>query len=123
MNRQPWTFVVVSSPDAVEQLAETVYAPANVRGAALVVAIVGKRSFDTGRAAQNMMLAAWNDGLLSCPGGIQDAEAAAAVVGGEVAIVLTFGYPARLRRPERRSADEWSRRANRKPLGELVRRV
>jgi hypothetical protein len=40
-----------------------------------------------------------------------------------VAIVLSFGYPERPRDPDRRSADEWSALANRKPLSELVRRV
>ncbi len=83
MNRQEWQFVVVSDRAA---LAEAVFAPQNVRTAALVVAIVGARGFDVGRCAQNMMLAAWNDGVVSCPNGIQDAEKAAQVVGGEVGV-------------------------------------
>ena len=62
-NRQEWEFVVVSDRMA---LAEAVYAPQNVETAALVVAVVAKRAFDAGRAAQNMMLAAWNDGVVSC---------------------------------------------------------
>jgi hypothetical protein len=37
--------------------------------------------------------------------------------------VLSFGHPARARDPEGRSAEEWSGRANRKPLGELVREI
>jgi nitroreductase len=101
-----------------------VYAPANVRTAALVVAIVGAaRPLDVGRCSQNMMLAAWNDGVASCPNGIRDADLAASVCGGEVKMVLTFGYPQRARDAEARSAQEWSARANRKTLGELVRRV
>jgi nitroreductase len=99
-----------------------VYAPDNVRSAALVVAILGRSGFDVGRAAQNMMLAAWNDGVVSCPNGIKDAEAAERLLGGEPAIVLSFGYPARPRNPEARPAEEWSRRANRKPSDEIVRR-
>ena len=118
VNRQPWQFVVVSDREA---LAAAVYAPQNVLTAALVVAIVGARGFDVGRCAQNMMLAAWNDGVASCPNGIQDAEKAAEVVGGEVGVVLSFGYPARPRDPESRAAAEWSARAKRKPLDELVR--
>lgn len=39
-NRQRRTFVVVSNPELREQLAEAVYAPRNVRGAALVVVVV-----------------------------------------------------------------------------------
>ena len=118
VNRQPWQFVVVSDRDV---LATAVYAPQNVLTAALVVAIVGARGFDVGRCAQNMMLAAWNDGVASCPNGIRDAERAAQVVGGEVGVVLSFGYPARPRDPQSRAAAEWSARAKRKPLDELVR--
>ena len=121
-NKQPWTFAVVESPEVRERLERSVYAPQNVRGAALVVAILGKRNFDTGRAAQNMMLAAWGDGVASSPTGVADAEAAAEIFGEEVAIVLTFGYPARPREPGSRRAEDWSARANRRPLDELVRR-
>ena len=41
----------------------------------------------------------------------------------EIAIVLTFGYPARERDPQRHTPEEWSARANRKPLDELVERI
>jgi nitroreductase len=120
MNRQDWEFVVVSDQDA---LAEAVYAPDNIRTAALVVAVVCPRAFDTGRAAQNMMLAAWNEGVVSCPNGIADEDAAERIVGGKPTIVLSFAYPATARSPEARSADEWSQRANRKPLDDVVRRA
>ena len=120
MNRQEWQFVVVSDNHA---LARTVFAPQNVRTAALVVAIVGARGFDVGRCAQNMMLAAWNDGVASCPNGIKDADEAARLVGGEVGMILSFGYSSRARDPESRSAEAWSARAKRKPLDELVRRI
>ena len=120
MNRQQWQFVVVSDHHA---LARTVFAPQNVRTAALVVAIVGARGFDVGRCAQNMMLAAWNDGVASCPNGIKDADEAARLVGGEVGMILSFGYSSRARDPESRSAEAWSARATRKPLDELVRRI
>jgi nitroreductase len=128
-NRQPWTFVIVESPDRLEALSQSVYAPDNVRGAKLVIAIVLSRDapFDAGRAAQNMLLAAWNDGVGGVPNGIKDLEAARAALGlGEdedAPIVLSFGYPARERDPERRAAAEWSQRANRKGLDEVVRRI
>ena len=122
-NRQRWEFVVVSG-GARSRLAETVYAPENVALAALVVAIVGEAgAFDTGRCAQNMMLEAWGDGVVSCPNGIRDADAAAEICGGEVRAILSFGYPARPRGPASRSAEQWSARANRKPLDDLVREV
>jgi nitroreductase len=121
-NTQRWEFVVVDA--AQQQLAEAVYAPHNVATAALVVAIVGDAGgFDVGRASQNMMLAAWNDGVASCPNGIRDPEAAARICGGEVKMILSFGYPAKARDIAARSADEWSARAKRAPLDELVRRL
>jgi nitroreductase len=119
-NNQAWEFVVVSDRAA---LAETVFYAPNVQTCALAVAIVSERAFDAGRAAQNMMLAAWNDGVISCPNGVADADAAARIVGAKPTIVISFGYPQTPRNPESRSAEEWSQRAKRKPLDEVVRRV
>lgn len=122
-NRQRWQFVVVSG-DAQHRLADAVYAPENVRSTPLVVAIVGEAGgFDVGRCAQNMMLAAWGEGVVSCPNGVRDADAAAEICGGEVRAILSLGYPLRPRTPSSHAAEEWSLRANRKPLSELVREV
>ncbi|HZQ66845.1 MAG TPA: nitroreductase family protein [Gaiellaceae bacterium] len=126
-NRQPWRFLVVEDAGAREQLADAVYEPANVRGAQLVVAIVGKGGLDTGRCVQNMLLVAWNEGIGSCPNGLSDPEGARAALGlaedDGLAIVLTFGYPARPRDPHRRTPEDWSARADRKPLDGLVEKV
>jgi nitroreductase len=120
-NRQERELVVVSDTEA---LAAAVFAPENVLGAALVVAIAGSAGgFDMGRAAQNMMLAAWNDGVVSCPNGQRDPAAVESLVGAPVGAVLSFGYPAKPRDPESRSAEEWSSRANRKPFDEVVRQT
>lgn len=130
-NRQPWRFVVVDSPSLRGRLAESVYVPANVRNAALVVAIAlhgrGPTAFDAGRAAQNMMLAAWNDHIGSCPNGMPDPDAVAELLdleeGERPVTVLTFGYPVRTRDPERRTAIEWIERADRKPFDDVVQRL
>jgi nitroreductase len=117
-NKQLWNFVVVSDTAA---LAETVYAPQNVATAGLVVAIVGQAGmFDVGRCAQNMMLAAWELGVVSCPNGIRDPGKAGEIAGGEVKMILSFGYPQRELNVEARSAAEWSARAKRKPLDDLL---
>ena len=124
-NKQAWRFIVVGDPERRERLADAVYAPGNVRGAALAIGITG-RAYDAGRCSQNMMLAAWNEGVTSCPNGIRDSAGAAKALDleeGELAIVLSRGYPASGRRAERRAAEEWSARANRKPLGDLVTRL
>jgi nitroreductase len=130
VNRQPWTFVVVESAERRSQLADAVYAGDNLRGAALIVAIAtpdGGSALDVGRAAQNMMLAAWNDGVASCPNGMPDGGHAGEILGLEGGLqpvtVLSFGYPQREREPDSKAAEEWSREANRKPLDEVVKRV
>ncbi len=131
-NRQARRFVIARDEGVREEIASSVYARENVRGAALVVAIVvgakGPTAFDAGRAAQNMMLAASNDGVGSCPNGIADAdrlrEALEHDEDEQVATVLTFGYPARSRRdPQSLSAEEWVRRADRKPYEEIVKEI
>lgn len=130
-NRQPWTFVLPEGDDRREALAPCVFAPDNVRGAGLVVAVVvsgkGPVSFDAGRAAQNMLLAAWNEGIASCPNGFADRDRAHAALGlaedESPAIVLTFGLPQRPRDPEARTVEDWSARANRRPLDDVVRRL
>jgi nitroreductase len=126
-NRQPWRFLVVESPEARERLAETVFVPANVRGARLVIAIVGSGGIDAGRCAQNMMLAAWADGVASCPNGTPDPDRTARALGlsddERAAVVLSFGYPATGHTAEKRGADDWIARAERKPLDELVARI
>ena len=128
-NRQPLRFVVVERRDVLERVAQTVYVADNLLGARFVVALVapGRPGFDAGRAAQNMMLAAWNEGVTSCPNGMPDPAATAEVLGlgdGESVVnVLSFGYPAKPRDPESHPADEWIRRAKRKPRNEAVTSV
>jgi nitroreductase len=129
-NRQPWTFLVVADDERKRELAQEVYEPGNIRGAALVVAIAtrgGRSLLDVGRAMQNMMLTAWNEGVVSCPNGMRDNAQVAQTLALEddlqPVIVLSFGYPARPLDPDARGPDEWSARANRKPLEEVVRRI
>jgi nitroreductase len=128
-NAQPWTFVVPEGRPRVEELAGAVFVPENVLTAGFVVAILvhgkGPVLFDAGRAAQSMLLAAWAEGIASCPNGISDANLArrALVAADEETpvIVLSFGLPEKPRDPEGRTAAEWSTRANRKSLEEVVR--
>lgn len=54
--------------------------------------------FDAGRAAQNLMLAAWAEGIASCPASMHHEEKARQVLGlppgHVVANVIALGYPA-----------------------------
>ena len=128
-NAQPWEFVVAVSPEARERLAAAAYSPRNLTGAAVVVAIAIRggemQAFDAGRAAQSMMLAAWAEGVASCPNGVARPAVAAEVLGltadQRTAVMVSLGYPARPRDPARRPAEEWSRRARRRPLEDVVR--
>jgi nitroreductase len=118
---------VVESAEAKERLAELVYARSNIATCAFAVAIAtqgGKYPFDVGRALQNMMLVAWNEGVVSCPNGMPDPEAAARALGLEEGWlpvnVPSFGYPTREIDPESKSPETWSAEANRRPLEELL---
>jgi nitroreductase len=127
-NRQNRRFVVLADPELRRRAAEAVFTPDNVRDAPLVVAVLvrgkGPVTFDAGRAAQNMMLAASNEGIGSCPNGVADAALLADVLGHdpdeEVAIVLGFGHPARPRDPHDRSPQEWIDAADRRPFEDVV---
>jgi nitroreductase len=129
-NKQPWTFVVIESDEAKERAAGVVYAGDNIRTSAFAVAIAtegGGFPVDVGRAMQNMFLVAWNEGVVSCPNGTADPQAAAQALGLEGDLVPvnipSFGYPKRDLRPESKSPEEWSAEANRKPLSEVVRNL
>jgi nitroreductase len=127
-NRQARRFVAMRDRAQIDTAAEAVYAPANLRGAALAVAILvwgkGPLGLDAGRAAQNMMLAAWNEGIGSCPNGVADPDRLRSVLSHgddeQVMSVLSFGYPARPVDPERRTPEEWIARADRLPFDEVV---
>ncbi len=119
-NLQPCRFVVVREQARKEELATCGQFAAYIPTAAALVAVVlpeDGREFDAGRAAQNMMLAAWNEGIASCPVTMHDQACARRVLGlpegRRVAIVLAFGYPA----PE----GEQRPRSPRLPLDEYVR--
>ena len=131
-NRQPWRLVVTEQAALRAGLATAVYAPAHVVGAPLAVTIAvtpggAMTDFDAGRAAQNMMLVAWDEGVVSCPNGIHDRVRVAGLLGltdeERPVVLLSFGYPIAPADPARRSAADWSRRAWRAPLEQLVRRL
>jgi nitroreductase len=130
MNVQPWRFVIVESAEAKERVSKVVYAAGNIESCAFAAGIAtegGGYPVDVGRAMQNMFLTAWNEGVVSCPNGMADPEAAARALGldeGWLPLnIPSFGYPKRDLQPEAKTAEEWSAEANRKPLEELVRPI
>lgn len=129
-NRQQWEMVVVRNKETLSKLAETVAAPANIRGCVVAVAVVlnGQSPWDGGRMAQNLMLAAWSQGIGTCPNtptpaNRDDCNAILGVTGdATVLTILSLGYPAEPV-PRSTDADAILTRIDRKPLEELVREV
>lgn len=125
-NTQLWKLYVVRDRAGLAELAETVYAPQNVRAAqvAIGLASTAKGGFDIGRLAQNMILAAWNDGIGSSPNGVRDVEAASRQLGlsedESLPTILSFGYPAHPHTPREGDIAGILRRITRKPLDEVV---
>ncbi len=100
-NVQPWHFVVVRNRARLNQLAECGRYASHLRGAALAVVLVTSPGrwvdFDAGRAAQNMMVAAWLLGIGSCIASLHDEDRARGLLGvpGDLQthIAISFGYP------------------------------
>ena len=99
-NTQPWHFIVLRDDARKAELAKCGDFAKHVPAAPLVIAVVlspGGGAFDAGRAAQNMMLAAWAEGITSCPVAMHHAGCASDVLGlpedYRTAIVISFGYP------------------------------
>lgn len=120
-NSQPLRFVVMRDRENIGRLADCGDFTAAMRTAPLVIAILlqdGWRPFDAGRAAQNMMLEAWDQGITSCPVGIQHVAEGRAALGApaefEVHMALCFGFP--------QEGVAMSRGQKRLPLQDLVHR-
>ena len=117
-NRQDWAFVVVTG-DQKARVAECGNFTAPISGAAAAIVIVeevGGYEFDSGRLAQNIMLAAATLGVASCPVTLHDDAAAAEVIGlrpgQRCRFAIALGYPAPSAAPRRIGG--------RKPLDEVV---
>lgn len=126
VNRQEWKFYVVRNPDRLADLADAVYAPDNVRSckAAIAVTTTARNQFDAGRCVQDMILAAWADGIGSVPNGVRDAATASSVLRvpaqETITSILSFGYPARPVALKENDSEGILRRVKRKPLEEVT---
>jgi nitroreductase len=120
-NREPNRLVVVRERQGLDALAAfSPYARwLSTSAAAIVIVQTEAHEFDAGRCAQNMMVAAWNDGIGSCPAHLPEGDVARLLAiphGLVINRVIGFGYvdPARAATPR-------SVARRRKPLDELVR--
>lgn len=128
-NSQPWRFVVITDRSRLKAVSECVFAPANVAGCTVAIAIVlsnPRAAFDAGRAAQNVMIAAWALGVGSCPNTPADEARLKTVLripeGMTVPTVLSLGLPAPGQPRPRDGADPARvlNRIHRLPLDTLV---
>jgi nitroreductase len=113
-NLQRWTFIVCSDRDQLKALAEVGPWAGHLAGAAVGIALVtpdprgaldprGDAAplsimWDLGRAAQNMVLAAWELGIGSVPATVYEHDRARELLGypadQHCEYILSFGYPA-----------------------------
>ena len=119
-NREPNRFIVVRDAGRLTALGHLSRFGRWLADAAAVVILVQteEHAFDAGRAAQNMMLAAWGDGIGSCPAHLPENDLAKLLgIPPTVSInrVIGFGYVD----PERAAAPPSVAR-RRLPLSELV---
>jgi nitroreductase len=119
-NVEPNRLVVVRDRARLEALAATSPFGRWIARAAAVIVIAQTREhqFDAGRCAQNMMLAAWSDGVGSCPAHLPEPEVARLLaIPAEIAVnrVIAFGYV----EPEH-AAPPSSVARRRLPLRELI---
>jgi nitroreductase len=120
-NRQQWDFVVVTDRAALRQLGALAPTGPYIAQAALAIAVVVPDApvgyMDGGRAAQNMMLAAWGESVGSNWVGNMNTPEVKTLLGIPseklVLVVLPFGYPAK---PVGKGKKQ------RKPLGEIAHR-
>jgi len=99
-NTQPCRLILIRSAEQRAAITACGDFAKHVPAAPLVIAVVllpGGGAFDAGRCAQNMMVAAWAEGITSCPTSMHHPECARTALGlpddHQVQIVLPFGYP------------------------------
>jgi len=106
-NLQRWDFVVVDDREHLKALSAVGPYAEHLAGAAVAIALItpdpGLGSplsilWDMGLAAENMMLAAWELGIGSCPATVYDPALARELLGypddRACEHLLSFGYPA-----------------------------
>ena len=130
-NQQRWDFIVVEDRERLRALGGVGDYAGHVAGAAAAVALVTPDPtrpgaslslvWDLGLAAENMMLAAWELGIGSCPATVYDQGLVRGILGIPedrwCGYILSFGYPA--------DADDLTRApraGGRRPLAEIVHR-
>jgi len=119
-NSEPNRFVVVRDRERLTAIAGLSRFARWLAQAAVAIVLVQteRHEYDAGRCAQNMMVAAWNDGIGSCPAHVPEAELAKLLdIPATIAVnrVIGFGYV-----DPQRAAPPATVARRRLPLSELV---
>jgi nitroreductase len=103
-NDQAWAFIVVRDRERLRELSKVGRYAGHLAGATIAIALVTpdpastSAIWDLGRAAQNIVLAAWELGIGSVPATVYDHALAHRLLGLPPArrcdYLLSFGYPA-----------------------------
>lgn len=99
-NTQPWRYLLVQERATLERLASCGQYASHVAQAAFAVVVVmpggGFADFDAGRTIQNMLIAAWAEGVGSCVVTLSDEARVREILGVpenyQVRHCVTFGY-------------------------------
>jgi len=120
-NLQNWSFIVVDDPQQKARLESAGDFTTPIANAPMAICLVQEPDgyeFDTGRLAQNIMLAADAIGLATCPITLHRDEVAAEVLGlpegRRCRYAVAIGYPA--------PSSEPGRMGGRKPMREVAHR-
>ena len=101
-NQQPVRFVVIQDKEHMAELKKCAdFGEPLIPATAAIAVCVGPESnvgdFDAGRASQNIMVAAWNEGLASCPLRIHREDCGREVLGlpegWRISMVIALGHP------------------------------
>ena len=124
-NRQPWHFIVVREPEMLKRIGALASTGPFIAEAPMAVAVALSGSKmpqgDASRAVQQMVLAAWAEGIGSCWVGGLDREAIKQLLGipteMELITVLPFGYPKEPRAKGKKDRKPLSQVAHRERFG------
>jgi nitroreductase len=128
-NQQSWAFITITDRAQLERLTEVGRYADHLAGATVAIALVRPHAsgehqlrsimWDLGRAAQNMVLVAWELGIGSVPATVYDLALASRLLGlpddQRCDFLLSFGHPA-----DPTVLTARNRAGGRRSLGEIV---
>ena len=107
-NQQSWAFITITDPEQLQLLTKVGRYADHLAGATVAIALIRPHAsgehqlrsilWDLGRAAQNMVLVAWELGIGSVPATVYDLALASRLLGlpddQRCDFLLSFGHPA-----------------------------